>query len=168
MQVHNNIGALHAGRAEWEPARASLERALAIAREAGDLGGEAAALGNLERVYSGLGRETDAVAATERAIELLRTIHDWHSAATLSCNLARRCRRAKDEARARAAFTQAANLYQLAGDVEAAKRAEAQAVAGPARSWGLGRWFAIAAGLAIGVLVAMIAVAAAFGVFDEF
>jgi tetratricopeptide (TPR) repeat protein len=166
MQVHNNIGALHAGRAEWEPARESLERALALARESGDLSGEAAALGNLERVYSGLGRDGDAVAATERAIELLRTIHDWHSAATLSGNLARRCRRAKDEAGARAAFRQAANLYQLAGEPEAAKRAEAQAVSGPSRGWGLGRWFALAAGLAIGTVVAMVIVAVALGALE--
>jgi tetratricopeptide (TPR) repeat protein len=168
MQVHNNIGALHAGRAEWEPARESLERALAIARDAGDLGGEAAALGNLARVYSGLGREGDAVAATERAIELLRTIHDWHSAANLSGSLARGYRRMKDEARARAAFRQAANLYQLAGEVEAARGAEAQALASPARGWGLGRWFALVAGIAAAVFVAMLAVAFAVGFFSEF
>jgi tetratricopeptide (TPR) repeat protein len=168
MQVHNNIGALHAGRAEWEPARESLERALALARESGDLSSEAAALGNLERVYSGLGREGDAVAATERAIELLRAIHDWHRAATLSGNLARRYRRGKDEARARAAFKQAANLHQLAGDVEAASRAEAQAVAGPARSPGLVRWFAVAGGIAIGVVVAAAIVVAMLGGFAEF
>ena len=86
----------------------------------------------------------------------------------LSGNLARRYRRGKDDDRARAAFKQAANLHQLAGDVEAAKHAEAEAVAGPARSWGLGRWFAIAAGIAIGILVAMIALAVAFGAFEEF
>ncbi len=157
MQVYNNIGALHAERAEWEPARESLEHALAIAREAGDLSGEAAALGNLERVYSGLGRDADAVAATERAIELFRTIHDWHSAATLSRNLARRHRRARDNLRRHAAFQQAAELFHLAGEPAEAERCRAEATSGSIRSWGLGRWFAVAGGLSVGVLLLALA-----------
>jgi tetratricopeptide (TPR) repeat protein len=167
MQVHNNIGALHAERAEWEPARASLERALAIAREVGDLSGEAAALGNLGRVHSGLGREADAVAATEQAIELLRSIHDWHSAAVLSGNLARRYRRAKDELRARAAFQQAANFYRLAGETGEAERTDARATSEARRSWGLGRWFALTAGLAVGIVLLVAVVAVLLGRTDS-
>ncbi|HET9070182.1 MAG TPA: tetratricopeptide repeat protein [Amaricoccus sp.] len=164
MQVYNNIGALHAERAEWEPARASLERALAIAREAGDVGGEAAALGNLERVYSGLGQESQAVAATERAVELFRTIHDWHSAATLSRNLARRRRRGRDEAGAAAAFREAAGFYRVAGETAEAERCLADATGRRERTWGLGRWLAVTAGLAVGVIVLVVIVAAALGV----
>ena len=60
---------------------------------------------------------------------------------------------------------QAANLHELAGDLEAARRAEAQADAPPGQGPGLGRWFAIAGGLAVGIVVLVVVVAAALGLF---
>ena len=156
-RCHNNIGALHAERADWDAARESLERALAIAREAGDYNGEATALGNLQRVYAGLSRPDDADAAAERAVELFRSIHNWYAAANLSLGLAKRRRRAGQAAEARASFLTAAELYRLAGDGRAAARARAAAEPQGVRSWALWQWLLLALGIVLGV-VAIVAV----------
>ena len=158
MQVHNNIGALHAERADWDAARESLERALSIAQEAGDHNGEATALGNLARVYVGLSRPGEADAAALRAIELFRGIHNWYAAANLSLGLAKRQRREGPAAAARASFLTASDLYRLAGDEKAAARWGAAAEAGAGRSWALWQWLLLGVGMTIGAIALVAAV----------
>lgn len=149
-QVYNNIGLLHADRAEWDEAQLSLEMSLDIARTASDLNGEAKALSNLGRVYLAQGMEGQAVTAAEKSIQIFTDIHNWFGAAATNRGLARYYRREDRIAESRAAFLRAREMFLRANSSKEAEECEAEAerVGTGGKPWGWIKWtFAVIGGL---------------------
>jgi tetratricopeptide (TPR) repeat protein len=161
-QVYNNIGLLYADRAEWPAARDNLERSCEIAREAGDMNGEATALSNLGRVYLALDRPGDALAAAERAIQLFRDVHNWYGMAMTKRGIARYLRRRGSLPEARAHFVEAREILLKAGESERANEIEQeiQKLDASRKSWGWLRWLLLSLGALLGVFVILVIIVA--------
>lgn len=154
-QAYNNIGLLHADRADWHEAQLSLETSLEIARAAGDANGEAKALSNLVRVYLAQNMPGQAVTAAEKSIQIFTDIHNWFGAAETSRGLAPYYRREGRIEESRAAFLRARELFLRANSSKEANecKAEAERLSGDEKPWGWIKWtFAVIGGFVVLIL----------------
>ncbi len=118
------MGVAQAYLGDDEAARASLERALAIASEKKDARGEGFALGSLGIVHQRAARITEAKATYEKALEIAERARDASTVAATRLNLAGIAREEGDVARA---------LEHLEAMVDLGKRAGGLAVVQQAR-----------------------------------
>ncbi len=88
-QALSNLGLVYAAMNDLPRAVESFEKALAIAREIGDLGAEGATLGNLGLAYLELGEIGRAIGLLEQQLEIARKSGDRRSEASAIGNLAR-------------------------------------------------------------------------------
>ncbi|MEQ8354043.1 MAG: tetratricopeptide repeat protein [Kiloniellaceae bacterium] len=157
-QVYNNIGLLYADRADWPAARDNLEKSCEIAREAGDMNGEATALSNLGRVYLALERPGDAMTAAERAILLFGNVHNWYGVAMTKRGMARYYRREGRHGEARDLFSEAREVLLRAGADDRAAEIESELVKleTARQSWGWLRWLLITIGAVVGLVLLLV------------
>lgn len=117
----NNAGWLRARIGEYDQALADCRRAQRILAEFGYAQGEGHAWDSIATVLEAKGDLAPAVAAYERAVELLRGCDDLHPAAETLVRLGETHLRVGDTAAALDAWKRAAECYDALGDAQAGK-----------------------------------------------
>ena len=123
-QAHNMLGVLARNAGEPQPARAELERSLALAEELGDDPAQAAALNNLALVKRDAGELAEALALTESALALCAAYGDRHREAALENNLADLHHAAGDDDDAMVHLKRAVAIFTEVGADEATRLPE--------------------------------------------
>jgi tetratricopeptide (TPR) repeat protein len=136
-QVYNNLGMSLGDAGEWKKSEEYLAQSLDIKREAGDTRGQATSLSNLVRTYWNLGRQDDALEASEKAAVLFLQVNDPYGAGAVKRDVARLQRSRMD--RSSGTYQEAIELFERAGQHAEVNATRAE-LAGLHRKVGLPWW----------------------------
>jgi len=122
--VYNNLGDVYAELSDWQKSQKYFEMSLEVSRAAADTVGQAKTLTNLMRVYSNSQRKDEAISAGTTAFQYFLGLRDEFNAAAAILRIAKIHRSAKRVSQALEGYGKAIELYEAAGDKQAAQDVE--------------------------------------------